>query len=62
VNSETVSPYPLNLSIHQQSADHGYDKEYRKGDSGPLDPERVTVGIRSHWPGALTKWIVTGYR
>ena len=50
------------FSVHQQSTDHGYDKEHRKGDSGALDPERVTVGVPSHWPGALTKRIVTGYR
>lgn len=50
------------FSVHQESADHGYDEEHREGDSGALDPERVTVGARSHWPGALTKRIVTGYR
>ena len=50
------------LSVQQQSADHSDDKEHGEADSGALDPEWVTVGVRSHWPGALTKRIVTGYR
>ena len=50
------------FSVQQQSVDHGDHKEHGEADSGALDPEWVTVWVRSHLPGALTKLIATGYR
>jgi hypothetical protein len=54
--------YVLQESVDQQAADYSYHKEHSERNSGALDPERVTIGVGCHWPGALTKRIVTGYR